>query len=140
MERVDQAHYHLSKDYHDLLPFWQDAVSLVSKSQQPTIKLPSLLSELCNKHEAMVQELLKLYHTEIKEREDSIKESCAKNISDQIAERKKQLTELLKKREYKGDCIVDYIFTFGEEYEKSVTLGCNKCLTLLYSRFLFPLQ
>ena len=132
--------YHLSKDHHDLLPFWQNAVSLVSKSQGPTIKLHSLLTELHNEHEAMIPELLKFYHTKIKEREDSIKESRAKKIPDKKAERKKKLMQLLKtkKAKDKGDCTVDYIFTFSEEYEKYITLGCNNCLTSFYSGISFP--
>ena len=88
----------------------------------------------------MIPELLKLYHTEIKEREDSIKESYVKEILDQKAERKKELTKWLKYQlaEDKGDIVVNFIFTFGEEYTKCITLGYKKCITSFYSGIIFP--
>ena len=88
----------------------------------------------------MIPELSKLFQSEIKGRKDSIKESCAKSISDEKEERKNKLSKLLrsKKANDKGNCIVDYIFTLGEEDEKYVTLGCKNCLTSFYSGIEFP--
>ena len=88
----------------------------------------------------MIPELSKLYQLEIKEREDSLKESHAKNISDEKQRRKDELMQKLRKAKakYKSDAIVDYIFTLGEEHEKYITLCCKKCLTSFYSGITFP--
>ena len=90
MVRMDPAHCHLSKDHHDLLPFWDDALSSVRKSKGPGFNHSNLLADMWNKHEAMIPELSKLYQLEIKEREDSIQKSCTKKISDKKEERKKE--------------------------------------------------
>ena len=97
MESWDQAHYYLS-EIHELRPFWEAAVSLLKSSRGPGIKLCSLLTEMCKEHEALIPELSKLYQLEIKEREDSIKATHDKNISDEKQKRKENLTKILRKK------------------------------------------
>ena len=50
-------------------------------------------------HEELLPELSKLYHMEIKETEDLIKDKHAKNISQAKEERKNKLTKILRKKE-----------------------------------------
>ena len=90
MESQDEAHYFLS-EIHELRPFWEAAVSSLRSSRGPAIKVCSLLTEMHKEHEALIPELSKLYQLEIKEREDSIKETHDKNISDEKQERKDNL-------------------------------------------------
>ena len=97
MKMKDSTHYYLSED-HGLLPFWENAISYLKAVKGPGITIHSLLTELQKEHEKMLPDLSKLYHMEIKEREDSIKDSNAKQISDAKEARKNNLTKLLRKK------------------------------------------
>ena len=68
--------------------------------------------------------MLRIYLTQKKKERISLRKNWEKSADD------------------KGDCIVDYIFTLGEEYDKHAPLGCKKCLTLFYwgMEFVVPMK
>ena len=140
MKMQDSAHFLLS-EAHDLRPFWEKAVTSLRATKGPGISIRSILNELRTEHEELLPELSNVYHMERKETEDLMKDKHANNISQAEQERKKKLSKKLqrKKKDEKGDCIVDYLFSLGEEHEKYATLACKKCLTSFYSGMQFVL-
>jgi hypothetical protein len=145
MTKVNDAHYLLDHEKYSLIPFWEKAVLLLKEHHGPTYECECklLLNIMRQEHYLLVNDLSKLYLSEMNAKKDDDIERLGKKIESDVdliladfqADLKKR-----KKREEKVNFIVAFLKEMGSATSDAwVNLGCRKCHTSFESTQVFSL-